>query len=173
MDLKQFEQRIQHTSRPAIVELWAPWCGPCKMMEPSLKQAAQKYTGKVDLIRINADSSQEIVRHLKVFGIPTMIGYKDGSELFRKTGAQSTGSIEAVFERALLGEQKSSSAGSPGKLARILRLSVGVLLVAAGWFLGREWLLMAAGGVVLFSAVYDRCPIYQAVVPRIRGWIHK
>ncbi len=173
MDLKQFEARVKDPKRTMIVELWAPWCGPCRMMEPALKQAGQKYAGRVDLLRINADQSPDILRKLRVFGIPTMIGYSHGEEVFRKTGAQTGAAIEGLFERALTGKPSTPEISSPGKLDRILRLAAGMALVAMGWFAGREWILFAAGGIVLFSAVYDRCPVYRAIMPRSREMIHK
>lgn len=171
MDQKQFDARITHQKKALIVELWAPWCGPCRMMEPAIKSAGQKYAGQVDLLRINADLSAELVRKLRVFGIPTMIGYSGGREIFRKTGAQSGKAIESLFERALAGDATVPDRSSQGRLSRALRLLAGAALAGFGWFLGREWLLIAAGAVVAFSAVYDRCPIYQAVMPRIREWI--
>jgi thioredoxin len=173
MNLAQFETRIQDPGRTLIVELWAPWCGPCRMMEPSLNQAAKKFDGRVELLRINADQSPEIVSRLRVFGIPTMIGYSKGREIFRKTGAQSVASIEALFERALTGERTTSSITSPGMLDRILRLVSGLALLAIGWLGGHAWYLLLAGAAVLFSAVYDRCPIYRAIVPRLRELIQR
>ncbi len=173
MNLAQFETRIKDPDRTLIVELWAPWCGPCRMMEPALKQAAQKFTGQVELLRINADQSPEIVSHLHVFGIPTMIGYSKGREVFRKTGAQSSSSIEALFEHALTGERAPLPITSPGRMDRILRLVSGMALLAIGWFGGQVWFLLLAGAGVIFSAVYDRCPIYRAIVPRLRELIHQ
>jgi thioredoxin 1 len=173
MNLSQFEARTKNPERALVVELWAPWCGPCRMMEPALKQAAQKYTGRVELLRLNADQSPEIVSRLHVFGIPTMIGYSKGREVFRKTGAQSAASIEALFEHALTGERAPLTITSPGKMDRILRLVSGLALMAIGWFGGHAWFLLLAGAGILFSAVYDRCPIYRAIMPRVRELIQK
>ena len=80
MDSQAFFEKLKQNPRPVVVDLWAPWCGPCKMVKPILEKLAQEYTGRVDLWQINADDNQDLLRELKVYGIPTLIVYRDGKE---------------------------------------------------------------------------------------------
>lgn len=165
MDEAAFRQAVG-SGEPVLVELWAPWCAPCKMMAPGLERTAQRYAGRVQLLKINADESAELVRALKVYGIPTILGYTQGREQFRRTGMQSEGDLAGLFA--------ALEAGAPPPKRtllmqeRVFRLSAGALLAVLGAFLG-VWLLLPVGAVVMFSGVYDRCPIWQAV----SGWFTK
>jgi thioredoxin 1 len=166
MNKLQLFEKLEHSELPVIVEFWAPWCGPCRAMAPALKRAAQEYQGKVELLRINADEAQELVRELGVLGIPTLIGYDKGKQLFRKTGAQTLEALQALFAAALAGEPARRG---PSSMDRLLRVGSGTVLVAIGLYNPSAWLLLPLGGALMFSAVYDRCPIVQAIAPRIKS----
>jgi len=163
----EFQKRLKANKRPVIVDLWAPWCGPCRAMAPGFKKAGQKYEGQVDVIKINADESPEVLQALGVMGIPTVIAFAGGKELVRRTGMQSAAALEALFDAAL--NQRVPDVFPVSPLNRVLRTLAGVGLIGFGWFSDQSILLMAAGGVVLFSAFYDRCPIYRAIVPRVKS----
>jgi len=60
----EFERKIRNNPRPIIVDLWAPWCTPCKAMAPAFKQVSQNYNGKVDVLKINADESPDVLKAL-------------------------------------------------------------------------------------------------------------
>jgi thioredoxin len=168
MNKKQFLEKLQQTAQPVIVELWAPWCAPCRSMAPALERAAKEFQDRVELLRINADEVPELVRDLGVLGIPTLIAYRGEQELFRKSGAQSLESLQGLFASALAGE---SAKRGPSSLDRLLRAGAGVALAVIGLANPAAWLLLVPGGLLLFSAVYDRCPIYQAVAPRLKAWL--
>ena len=170
MDRTELLKKIQRHPRPVIVEFWAPWCTPCKVMEPALKQVAKEFQGKVDLWRYNADEHPELVRDLRVMGIPALLGFNAQGEIFRRTGAQPLAGLREAFTAALEGKKPEKHLSA---LERALRAGAGIALIIAGISLQTNWILMGLGGIVLFSAVYDRCPIVQAIKPRLEALFKK
>ncbi|HNB54097.1 MAG TPA: thioredoxin family protein, partial [Anaerolineales bacterium] len=77
MQPNEFFDKLKTNPRPVVVDLWAPWCMPCRAMAPLVKKMEKQYDGQVDVWKINADDSQDLLRALRVFGIPTMILYRD------------------------------------------------------------------------------------------------
>jgi thioredoxin 1 len=155
-------------ARPVVVDVWAPWCGPCRAIEPSLKALAAEYDGRVDLWKLNADEQPETVQALGIRGIPTLIAFNGGQEVARVTGVRSRPELAAFFEGALSGAPAPSATGMAAS-ARRLRLFAGLALIVLGWFYGPNWMLLAMGAFVAFLGVYDRCPVWQAVSGRVRS----
>jgi thioredoxin 1 len=168
MDNAPLMDRLASHSRPVIVDVWAPWCAPCRRMAPIVERLAAEYDGRVDVWKINADEQPEDVRRLKVLGIPTMIIFRGGREVGRKVGAGSEGDLRALFEAAL-SDTVPARRGLPGA-DRLLRLAAGGALVVLGLTTGPSLILLAAGGLVLFSAIADRCPVWQAIRPRLAAF---
>lgn len=155
----------QGDAGPVILEFWAPWCAPCKIMAPTLERLEKRYDGRVAVRRVNTDDDPMLVRSHGVRSIPTVIALADGRELGRRTGVQSAAALEQMFVAAEAGTDPS--AVGPSRLDRMLRLGAGALLVVLG--VVTKPLLAVAGGVIIFSAVYDRCPIWnQLVMPTLR-----
>lgn len=171
MTPKQFEQKVAAARQPLVVEFWAPWCGPCKIMNPILKSASEKYRGQVELLKINADESPELLRQLKIFSIPTLLVYRNGKAVYRKVGAQPAAAIEALF--AGLAEGKEIQKSGPTPFDRLLRLGAGLVIAGIGVTGQVNYLLVLIGGVLVFSAVYDRCPIYRAVSNWVKNLLQR
>jgi thioredoxin 1 len=161
---EEFYQRLSQNPLPVVVDFWAPWCGPCRAVEPTLKKIGGEYTGRVDVWKVNADEHPELLRQLRIYGIPTLIGFKSGQEVARQTGVSSPQALSNLFEAAISGE-KPAKAGM-GMIDRILRLALGLallLLAFTGGFSGFYLIAAIAGGLVMFSAVHDRCPVWKAI----------
>lgn len=162
-----FQKKLHDSKKPVIVDLWAPWCRPCRAMEPAFKQAGEKYAGRVEVLKINADEAPEVLKGLGVMSIPTVIAFSGGKEILRRTGLQSTEALDMLFDAAL--NNRKPNILPPAPIDRVIRTVAGggVLIFAAvngfnGW-------LIALGAALLFSAFYDRCPIFKAVFPRVKA----
>lgn len=172
---KSFFDRLGQNPKPVLIDFWAPWCVPCRSIEPALKRLEKEYEGRVDVWKINADEQPELLRESGVYGIPTLVVYHAGQELTRRVGAQSPGALKELFESALTGEKPVRSGLALQE--RLLRIAAGVILISIAYFgsisgLG-QILIFALGGISLFSAVYDRCPIWQAIAPRLEAMLHR
>jgi len=167
MNVLQFEKIVAESKLPLVVDLWAPWCGPCKAMDPILAQAKTNFNGKVEVLKINSDDSQELLQKLGVVGIPTLLAYVNGKQVYRKTGMQSSAALNAMFEQLAEGKIEVQVSGL-GSLQRILRLAIGTILVIFGFNASPAWVFFLLGGIVTFSAFYDRCPIYKAVTAKLK-----
>ena len=81
-----------------MVDFWASWCGPCKMLAPVIDDLAEKYAGKAVVGKVNVDEEQELAIRYGVMSIPTVIFFKDGKEIDRKVGVMPGGAFEQVLD---------------------------------------------------------------------------
>ena len=88
-----FQQHITRNDIPVVVDFWAPWCGPCKMMTPAFAQAAAQLEPGVRLARLNTEAEQMIGANLGIRSIPTMVLFRNGQEVARQAGAMGTADI--------------------------------------------------------------------------------
>ena len=93
VDSNIFEQQISRSSVPVLVDIWAPWCGPCRTMAPSFRAAADQLEPDVRLIKLNSDEQQQVAARLGIRGIPTMILFHHGREIARQSGAMPASHI--------------------------------------------------------------------------------
>jgi len=82
-----FEQTVLNSNIPVIVDFWAPWCGPCKMIAPTLDKLAKEYEGKILIAKVNTDENQEWMQKYGIQGIPTMLFVAGGKIVHRQVGA--------------------------------------------------------------------------------------
>ena len=96
-----FEKSVLQSSIPVIVDFWAPWCAPCRMIAPVLEKIAKEYTGKILVAKVNTDESSDYAMKYGVQGIPTMLFISGGKVVHRQVGALPEPNIRAVVEQFL------------------------------------------------------------------------
>ncbi len=84
-----FEAEVVKASLPVLVDFWAPWCGPCKMIAPVLKELAEDNGNRLKIVKVNVDENPDLASRFDVMGIPTMILFKDGQVVDSFSGAMS------------------------------------------------------------------------------------
>jgi thioredoxin 1 len=88
-----FDEEIGASTEPVIVDFWAEWCGPCKMIEPILNEIAAEQAGKVRIGKLNVDENPDLARRFDVMSIPTLIVFQDGQPKKRLVGAKGKGQL--------------------------------------------------------------------------------
>src|ERR1700687_2327237 len=88
-----FEQEVVKSAVPVLVDFWAPWCGPCKMMSPVVDSVAAKYGDKVKFVKLNTDENPTTASHYQISGIPSLLLFKNGTVLDRLVGYVPEGNL--------------------------------------------------------------------------------
>jgi thioredoxin 2 len=96
-----FAEIAEKASVPVLVDLWAPWCGPCRMVSPALEQLATEKAGKIKLVKVNVDESPALQRRFGVQSIPTMLLLRDGRVVAQQVGAVPLGALRAWVDGSL------------------------------------------------------------------------
>jgi len=98
---QEFEEKVLKSEQPVLVDFWAPWCGPCKMVGPELEAVAETYIGKATVAKINVDDHQQLAGKYSVMGVPTLLIIKSGQEVDRIVGYRPRKDISAALEAIL------------------------------------------------------------------------
>ena len=96
-----FESDVLNSEIPVLVDYWAEWCGPCKMIAPILDEAAKAYGGRVTIAKLNVDENPDTAAKFGIRGIPTLMLFKDGKAATTKVGAMSKSQLTAFLDESL------------------------------------------------------------------------
>lgn len=103
-----FETRVLQSPLPALVDFWAPWCGPCRTVSPLVEEIAREYAGRLRVAKVNTDENSRWASRLSIMGIPTLILFKHGREVDRIVGAAPRSVLTQRVERLLASDQERS-----------------------------------------------------------------
>jgi thioredoxin 2 len=81
-----FKTLVGKSPLPVLVDVWAPWCGPCRMFSPTFEEFSRRYAGKAVFMKLNSDQNQQVAGSLGIRGIPTLLVFKNGGEVTRQSG---------------------------------------------------------------------------------------
>ena len=98
---KSFEELIRTSDLPVLVDFWAAWCGPCKMVSPAVEKLAKEFAGRLITVKVNVDQKQHIAAHYQIQGIPTIMLFHKGEPVMRTTGALPEDQLRQQIEGAL------------------------------------------------------------------------
>ena len=96
-----FAEVVERAAVPVLVDFWAPWCGPCRMVSPALAQLAGEKPGKIKLVKINVDESPGLQQRFGVQSIPTLMVFRDGQVVSRQTGTAPAAALRGWLDQAL------------------------------------------------------------------------
>ena len=96
-----FEKEVLQSDQPVLVDFWAAWCGPCRMIAPTVEALAREYLGKAKVAKVNVDENQSTPAHYNVRGIPTLLLFKGGQVQEQLVGAASRDAIENMIKKHL------------------------------------------------------------------------
>ena len=95
---ENFEEEVINSDKPVLLDFWATWCGPCRMLSPIISEIAEEYEGKVKVGKINVDDEQELAIRFNIVSIPTVLYFKDGQIENELIGYREKDEFVALFE---------------------------------------------------------------------------
>jgi thioredoxin 1 len=104
-----WDEDVLRSDLPVLVDFWAEWCGPCRMVSPAVEQLSQTMSDKIKVAKLNVDENQEIAIRYGVRSIPSLVLFKDGKEIARTIGAASKEKYQKFVEESLLNSQSIAS----------------------------------------------------------------
>ncbi len=107
-----FEKAVLKSPLPVLVDFWAPWCAPCRMVAPVLEQIAKEYSGRLVVAKVNTDENPEWASHYRVRGIPTMLFIFDGRVAYEQVGAAPPAVIKRMVEQLLASAAEAQKASA-------------------------------------------------------------
>lgn len=96
---ENFDKEVMQSDKPVLVDFWAAWCGPCRMVAPVVEQVAGEYAGKVKVGKINVDEQRELAEKYRIMSIPTLMVFKNGAIAESVVGVRSKNDLAAMLDR--------------------------------------------------------------------------
>jgi thioredoxin 1 len=109
-----FEETVLHNERPVVVDFWATWCGPCKMVAPEMEKLAAKYDGAVDVIKVDVDANPALQRAFNIMSIPTIAFFQPGKQPMGVVGFRPLEQLEQQFGLAEIAKAAAATPATPG-----------------------------------------------------------
>ncbi|MDB5032967.1 MAG: thioredoxin [Chlorobi bacterium] len=100
---KSFDELINSSELPVLVDFWAAWCGPCQALAPTIEQLAREYRGKLLVVKINVDEKQAVAGKYEIRSIPTIMIFHRGKPVMRESGALPYGTLKRAVDQAIAG----------------------------------------------------------------------
>ena len=98
---ENFEQEVLNANGPVLVDFWATWCGPCRMLAPVVEELAKEYAGKVKVCKMDVDQGMNTAGKYQISSVPTLIAFKNGQIVFQVAGLQSKDALAAKLDELL------------------------------------------------------------------------
>lgn len=95
---QNFETEVLQSDKPVLIDFWAPWCGPCRMLAPAVAQIAEEYAGKAKVCKVNVDEEPGLARQFGISGIPTVLVFKNGQLADTLVGLRPKAELEALLK---------------------------------------------------------------------------
>ena len=103
-----FDEKVAQAQGVTVVDFWAPWCGPCRMVGPVIEELSEEYAGKVSFAKLNVDDNQGVAGQFGIRSIPTIGFFKDGEAVGAVVGAYPKEALQQVIEQVLVGEVETA-----------------------------------------------------------------
>ncbi len=100
-DDQGFEKTVLQSGEPVLVDFWAPWCGPCRMISPVVEELAGQYSGRLRAVKVNVDDSPEVAGRYGIMSIPSLVFFNKGQEVNRVVGAVPKARLASAIEQVL------------------------------------------------------------------------
>jgi thioredoxin 1 len=97
----EFQEKVLNSDVPVLVDFWAPWCGPCKMIGPSVEELATEYAGKAKVFKVDVDVNGEVAQNYGIMSIPALLVFKGGKVVDKQVGAAPKAALAGLIDRAL------------------------------------------------------------------------
>jgi thioredoxin 1 len=98
---KNFEAEVVKSNVPVLIDFWAPWCGPCRMLAPMIEELAKEYGGRAKICKLNTDENPEVASRFSISAIPALLFFKNGKLADQLTGVRPKPEVKSVLERLI------------------------------------------------------------------------